>query len=164
MAIQLFIDVLFLSIWTGVFPFRHDIYSKDVSTELLLSPLHLLLLFQDEVKNVITKHELCRCDNFSYLIGSLYVYKGLLVVFGLFLAYESRNVKYIHINDSRFVSVAMYIVVILIAISAPLSLVLAEQNFIIDPAYAIAVLLIVLTCMSCLMILYVPKVELEKLM
>ena len=106
------------------------------------------------------KYEECECDHFLYLIGSLYAYKGLLVVFGLFLAYESRNVKYIHINDSRFVSVAMYIVVILIAISAPLSLVLAEQKLI-DHAYIIAVLMIFLACLSCLLILYVPKVSLQ---
>uniref|UniRef100_A0A1X7U648 G-protein coupled receptors family 3 profile domain-containing protein n=1 Tax=Amphimedon queenslandica TaxID=400682 RepID=A0A1X7U648_AMPQE len=140
MAIQLTIDAIFLSIWIGVFRFSHRIYEED-----------------NEAENAIRKHEYCYCDNFSYLVGSLYVYKGLLVVFGLFLAYESRNVKYTFINDSRFVSIAMYIVVVLIAISAPLSLVLADQHFIIDPSYAIAVLLIFITCMSCLMILYIPK-------
>ena len=87
----------------------------------------------------------------------MYVYKGLLVIFGLFLAYESRNVKYYYINDSRFVSVSMYIVVITIGISAPLSLVLAEQLFI-DPAYAVAVAMTVTSCMACLLILHIPKV------
>lgn len=105
----------------------------------------------------IEVYEECACNGFSYLIGILYVYKGLQVVFGLFLAYESRNVKYFYINDSRFVSIAMYIVVILVGIGAPLSLVLAV-NFIIDPAYALAVFMIIATCMSCLLILFVPKV------
>ena len=82
--------------------------------------------------------ERCNCNNFGYLIGALYVYKGLFVVFGLFLAYESRNVKYIYINDSRFVSITMYIVVILVGIGAPLSLVLAVHLFH-DTAYALAV-------------------------
>ena len=102
--------------------------------------------------------EECHCDNYGYLIGALYVYKGLLVVFGLFLAYESRNVKYFYINDSRFVSITMYIVVILVGIGAPLSLVLAVHYFI-DAAYALAVFMIVGACMSCLLILYVPKVS-----
>ena len=86
------------------------------------------------------------------------MYKGLLVVFGLFLAYESRNVKYFYINDSRFVSIAMYIVVILIGISAPLSLVLADKLFI-DPAYLVAILMIVTACMCCLLFLFIPKVN-----
>lgn len=86
------------------------------------------------------------------------MYKGLLVVFGLFLAYESRNVKYFYINDSRFVSITMYIVVILVGIGAPLSLVLAVHYFI-DPAYGLAVFMIIAACMSCLLILYIPKVS-----
>ena len=85
------------------------------------------------------------------------MYKGLLAIFGLFLAYESRNVKYFYINDSRFVSISMYIVVILIGISAPLSLVLSEERFV-DPAYGVAVFMITIACTSCLLILYIPKV------
>ena len=106
---------------------------------------------------MVNIYEECECDNFGYLIGALYVYKGLLVVFGLFLAYESRNVKYFYINDSRFVSIAMYIVVILVGIGAPLSLVLAV-HFFINPAYALAVFMIIASTMSCLLILYIPKV------
>jgi len=102
--------------------------------------------------------EMCSCNYFPYLIGALYVYKGLLVVFGLFLAYESRNVKYYYINDSRFVSISMYIVVILVGIGAPLSLVLAVHNFI-DPAYGLAVFMIIASTMSCVLILYIPKVR-----
>ena len=79
------------------------------------------------------------------------------MVFGLFLAYKSRNVKYIYINDSRFVSITMYIVVILVGIGAPLSLVLAVHLFH-DTAYALTVLMIIAACMSCLLILYIPKV------
>ncbi len=103
-------------------------------------------------------HEQCDSSQFGYLIGALYVYKGLLVVFGLFLAYESRNVKYFKINDSRFVSIAMYIVVILIGIGAPLSLVLSVYHFA-DPAYALSVFMIVASTLSCLLIIHVPKVS-----
>ena len=116
-----------------------------------------LLLQGNNNDDTIERFEECQCANYGYLIGALYVYKGLLVVFGLFLAYESRNVKYFYINDSRFVSITMYIVVILVGIGAPLSLVLAVHYFI-DAAYMLAVLMIIAACMSCLLILYVPKV------
>lgn len=85
------------------------------------------------------------------------MYKGLLVIFGLFLAYESRNVKYLYLNDSRFVSVAMYLVVILIGITAPLSLVLSTQFFI-DAAYGLSVFMVVLAVLCCLLVLFIPKV------
>ena len=120
--------------------------------------VHVLTPTQNNAKDTLDVYEKCECDNFNYLIGALYVYKGLLVVFGLFLAYESRNVKYYFINDSRFVSIAMYIVVIIVGIGAPLSLVLSEHLFI-DPAYALAVLMVILATMSCLLILFIPKVR-----
>ena len=121
-----------------------------------------LLLQNNNDDDILRMFEECQCENYGYLIGALYVYKGLLVVFGLFLAYESRNVKYFQINDSRFVSITMYIVVILVGIGAPLSLVLAVHYFI-DAAYMLAVLMIIAACMSCLLILYIPKVGLYPL-
>ena len=80
------------------------------------------------------------------------------MVFGLFLAYESRNVKYYYINDSRFVSIAMYIVVILVGIGAPLSLVLAV-HFFTDAAYGLAVFMVIASALSCMLIIFVPKVR-----
>ena len=112
---------------------------------------------QNDAADTLEVFEKCVCDNFNYLIGALYVYKGLLVVFGLFLAYESRNVKYYYINDSRFTSIAVYIVVIVVGIGAPLSLVLSEHLFI-DPAYSLTVLMVILATMACLLILFIPKV------
>ena len=110
---------------------------------------------QDQTK--VLEYENCYCDKFGFLIGSLFVYKGTVAICGLFLAYETRNVKYFYINDSRFVSITMYIVVILVGIGAPLSLVLAVHNFI-DAAYGLAAFTIIAACMSCLLILYIPKV------
>ena len=126
------------------------------------SPNHLnsasgLQLLQDDNHNIEQRFEECYCDNYSYLIGALYIYKGVLVVLCLFLAYESRNVKYFYINDSRFVSITVYVVAILVGIGALLSLVLAVYYFI-DAAYMLAVLMINAACMSCLLILYIPKV------
>ncbi|KAL5484018.1 hypothetical protein EMCRGX_G020445 [Ephydatia muelleri] len=135
----LIVDVAYLSLWTAVWPFSRDIINKT-----------------DTNDNLIQHIEHCSCSNFTYLIGALYVYKGLLVVFGLFLAYESRNVKYFYINDSRFVTIAMYIVVILVGIGATISLVLT-QNWFGDPAYSLAVSMVIAACLSCLLILYVPK-------
>ena len=86
------------------------------------------------------------------------MYKGILVICGLFLAYESRNVKYFYINDSRFVNITMYVVVILIGIGAPLSLVLAI-HYTINASYGVAVFAICIACYSSLSILYIPKVN-----
>ena len=47
------------------------------------------------------------------LSGVVLGYKCILLVFGLFLAYESRKLKLRYINDARFVGLAIYNVAIL---------------------------------------------------
>ena len=58
--------------------------------------------------------------------GILYAYKGLQLVLGLFLAYETRSQKVRQINDSRLVGMAIYNVVILCLITAPVMLVIGN--------------------------------------
>ena len=57
----------------------------------------------------------------------MYAYKGVQLLYGLFLAYETRAVKLKEINDSRLVALAIYNVVILCMITAPVILVIGNQ-------------------------------------
>ena len=59
----------------------------------------------------------------------MYSYKGLQLVLGLFLAYETRSVKIRQINDSRLVGMAIYNVVVLCMITAPVMLVIGESIY-----------------------------------
>lgn len=60
-------------------------------------------------------------------------YKCLLLVLGLFLAYETRNMKPLYVNDLRFVGLAIYNVAILSLITGPVVTFLigsqADANF-----------------------------------
>lgn len=47
-----------------------------------------------------------------FFVGIIFAYKGLFLIFGLFLAYETRNVKIRELNDSRFVGMSIYNVVV----------------------------------------------------
>ena len=47
-----------------------------------------------------------------YFPGVLFGYKGILLIFGIFLAYETRSVKLKQVNDSRFVGMSIYNVVV----------------------------------------------------
>ena len=42
----------------------------------------------------------------------MFGYKGILLLFGIFLAYETRSVKLKLVNDSRFVGMSIYNVVV----------------------------------------------------
>lgn len=76
----------------------------------------------------------------------MYAFKGLILVFGLFLAYETRSIKVKQINDSRYVGMSIYNVVILTIITAPVSMVIGRRvhilflgwkiNFIFDSSFS----------------------------
>ncbi len=65
----------------------------------------------------------------THFSGIMYGYKGLQLVLGLFLAYETRSVKIRQINDSRLVGMAIYNVVVLCMITAPVMLVIGKIIF-----------------------------------
>lgn len=87
----------------------------------------------------------------------MYGYKGLVLVFGLFLAYETRSVKVRQINDSRYVGMSIYNVVVLCLITAPVTLVIASQQ---DAAFAFVSLAIVFCCFLSMALIFIPKVSL----
>lgn len=85
----------------------------------------------------------------------MYGYKGLVLVFGLFLAYETRSVKLRQINDSRYVGMSIYNVVVLCLITAPVSMVVASQQ---DASFGFVSLAVVFCCFLSMALIFVPKV------
>lgn len=94
--------------------------------------------------------------NKAFVSGVMYGYKGLVLVFGLFLAYETRSVKVRQINDSRYVGMSIYNVVVLCLITAPVTLVIASQQ---DAAFAFVSLAIVFCCFLSMALIFIPKVS-----
>uniref|UniRef100_A0A915EEN6 G-protein coupled receptors family 3 profile domain-containing protein n=1 Tax=Ditylenchus dipsaci TaxID=166011 RepID=A0A915EEN6_9BILA len=64
--------------------------------------------------------ELCQSSRQEVWIVLVLGYKGLLLVFGLFLAYESRHLKLRYVNDSRFVHLTICNVSVLSLIIGPI--------------------------------------------
>jgi len=50
--------------------------------------------------------------NAVYMVGVVFGYKGVLLLFGMLLVYETRSIKLRQINDSRFVSMSMCNIVV----------------------------------------------------
>lgn len=67
----------------------------------------------------ITVHYICL---FFWLLGVVYGYKGLLLLLGIFLAYETKSVSTEKINDHRAVGMAIYNVSVSLFIFLNLSL------------------------------------------
>ncbi|XP_022093142.1 gamma-aminobutyric acid type B receptor subunit 1-like [Acanthaster planci] len=104
------IDVVIISVWTG-----HD-PSRLVRTSL---PEQV-----DTAADKITIRMVDKCDSpesprFLW-IGIIFCWKGILLMFGAFLAWETRKVTIPQLNDSKYIAVAIYNVAVPSIIVAPL--------------------------------------------
>jgi len=101
------------------------------------------------------KIEYCQANLFWYYL--IFCYKGLLLVFGLFLAYETRSVKLRHLNDSKLVGMCIYNVAVLCFITGPISLVnLMRQQA--NYHYLFVSITIIFCCSLSMILIFSPKV------
>uniref|UniRef100_A0A674D5N5 Gamma-aminobutyric acid type B receptor subunit 1-like n=1 Tax=Salmo trutta TaxID=8032 RepID=A0A674D5N5_SALTR len=89
-------------------------------------------------------------------LGVVYGYKGLLLLLGIFLAYETKSISTEKINDHRAVGMAIYNVSVLCMITAPVTMILSSQQ---DASFAFASLAIVFSVYITLVVLFVPKMR-----
>lgn len=101
------------------------------------------------------KQNVCRGQHDQFFIGVILVYKGLLLIFGTFITWQTRNVSIPALNDSRFIGLCIYNVVIFSALGLPLSILLAENS---DYTYGIIGGLIIFCTTLTLCLLFLPKV------
>uniref|UniRef100_A0A6Q2WQT3 Gamma-aminobutyric acid (GABA) B receptor, 1b n=1 Tax=Esox lucius TaxID=8010 RepID=A0A6Q2WQT3_ESOLU len=144
-GVLLVIDVLSLIIWQIVDPL-HITVEKFVreapkgDLDVLIQPLL----------------EHCSSQKMNTWLGVVYGYKGLLLLLGIFLAYETKSISTEKINDHRAVGMAIYNVSVLCMITAPVTMILSSQQ---DASFAFASLAIVFSVYITLVVLFVPKLR-----
>ncbi|XP_044727882.1 gamma-aminobutyric acid type B receptor subunit 1 isoform X3 [Chrysoperla carnea] len=141
----LVVDVVLLLAWQ-----LHDPLQRRVEVFPLEAPPSVA----DDVK-IRPELEHCESHHNTVWLGVIYGYKGLVLVFGLFLAYETRSIKVKQINDSRYVGMSIYNVVVLCLITCPVTMVIASQQ---DASYAFVALAIIFCCFLSMALIFVPKV------
>ncbi|XP_047352162.1 gamma-aminobutyric acid type B receptor subunit 1 isoform X2 [Vespa velutina] len=141
----LVIDIVLLSTWQGFHPLQRQIE---------VFPLESPPTGDDDAR-IRPELEHCESEHNSIWLGSIYGYKGVILVFGLFLAYETRSIKVKQINDSRYVGMSIYNVVVLCLITAPVTMVIASQQ---DASFAFVALAIIFCCFLSMALIFVPKV------
>ncbi|CAH1786256.1 unnamed protein product [Owenia fusiformis] len=144
-GLLLLLDVILLAIWQLMSPLEREL--EDFALE---DPL-------DSEKDIklLPQLEHCSCENINVWLGVMYGYKGILLLFGVLLAYETRSVKMKQLNDSRFVAMAIYNVVVLCIITAPVTLIIGSQQ---DATFAFVAVAIILCCLLSMGLIFVPKV------
>ena len=93
----------------------------------------------------------------SKLLGALYGYKGILLLFGVFLAWETRNVTIPALNDSKYIGMSVYNVVILSAIGATVSMVLNDTTYY-ELLHTLVSVVVLLSTTVTLTMVFLPKV------
>uniref|UniRef100_A0A8C1W8T5 Gamma-aminobutyric acid (GABA) B receptor, 1b n=1 Tax=Cyprinus carpio TaxID=7962 RepID=A0A8C1W8T5_CYPCA len=106
----------------------------------IVDPLHITV----EVRHRSSLKNLC-CNT-----------AGLLLLLGIFLAYETKSVSTEKINDHRAVGMAIYNVSVLCMITAPVTMILSSKQ---DASFAFASLAIIFSVYITLVVLFVPKMR-----
>ncbi|XP_026875541.2 gamma-aminobutyric acid type B receptor subunit 1 isoform X2 [Electrophorus electricus] len=144
-GVLLTIDIMSLMIWQIVDPLHITVekFTREVpkgDLDVLIEPLL----------------EHCSSEKMNTWLGVVYGYKGLLLLMGIFLAYETKSVSTEKINDHRAVGMAIYNVSVLCMITAPVTMILSSKQ---DASFAFASLAIVFSVYITLVVLFVPKMR-----
>uniref|UniRef100_A0A158Q8V8 G_PROTEIN_RECEP_F3_4 domain-containing protein n=1 Tax=Elaeophora elaphi TaxID=1147741 RepID=A0A158Q8V8_9BILA len=100
--------------------------------------------------------EQCQSKRQEMWTGLVMGYKCLLLVLGLFLAYETRNLKPLFVNDLRFVGLAIYNVAVLSLITGPVVTFLIRSQS--DANFAFISITVLLSTYITLGLIFVPKI------
>ncbi|XP_074470409.1 gamma-aminobutyric acid type B receptor subunit 1 isoform X1 [Sebastes fasciatus] len=144
-GVLLGIDVLSLVIWQLVDPLHITI--EKFTREAPKGDLDVLI-------QPLLEH--CSSEKMNTWLGVVYGYKGLLLLLGIFLAYETKSISTEKINDHRAVGMAIYNVAVLCMITAPVTMILSSQQ---DASFAFASMAIVFSVYITLVVLFIPKMR-----
>uniref|UniRef100_A0AAX7US07 G-protein coupled receptors family 3 profile domain-containing protein n=1 Tax=Astatotilapia calliptera TaxID=8154 RepID=A0AAX7US07_ASTCA len=146
-GVLLGIDILSLMIWQIVDPLHITV--EKFTREAPKGDLDVLI-------QPLLEH--CNSEKMNTWLGVVYGYKGLLLLLGIFLAYETKSISTEKINDHRAVGMAIYNVAVLCMITAPVTMILSSQQ---DASFAFASLAIVFSVYITLVVL--PAVVIDAL-
>uniref|UniRef100_A0A8B9HDS8 Gamma-aminobutyric acid type B receptor subunit 1 n=1 Tax=Astyanax mexicanus TaxID=7994 RepID=A0A8B9HDS8_ASTMX len=155
------IDVLSLMIWQIIDPLHVTVeqFTKEApkaDLDVLIQPLLEHCSSKKMNTWLGTPPALLFLSSFPLSSSVVFGYKGLLLLLGIFLAYETKSISTEKINDHRAVGMAIYNVAVLCLITAPVTMILSSQQ---DASFAFASLAIVFSVYITLVVLFVPKMR-----
>ncbi|XP_072016480.1 gamma-aminobutyric acid type B receptor subunit 2-like [Amphiura filiformis] len=154
--VLLLIDVCVLAVWHIIDPMKvntRELY--EISTNYI--PCTSYTQDDPQVPNqrLVPYYEYCSCKHQIYWLATLYSYKALLLIFGAFLAWETRQVTISALNDSKLIGISVYNVIVLCTIGVSVSFVINN-----DPAilYIFTSCVLLFCTTITLIIVFVPKI------
>ncbi|XP_071806651.1 gamma-aminobutyric acid type B receptor subunit 2-like isoform X1 [Asterias amurensis] len=99
----------------------------------------------------------CSSKHDIYFTLVLYGVKGVLLAFGLFLAWETRNICISQLNDSKHIAASLYIVALTVALIVPTLTIVGDD---VNMMFAIPGVAIVIVNTCVLLLNFIPKIRL----
>ncbi|XP_035828126.1 uncharacterized protein LOC101854281 [Aplysia californica] len=143
-GVLLAVDSALVFVWVIVDPMSRHV--SNTTTEVSADDEDLI--FQDQLTT-------CRSEHLQKWLGAFYAYKGLLLVFGVYMAWETRHVKIPALNDSQYIGLNVYNVVIMSVSVVVISNILSSQPTL---AYTMEAFFMFLSTTVTLCLLFVPKI------
>ncbi|WAR01606.1 GABR2-like protein [Mya arenaria] len=140
-TVLLFIDAALLVTWQILDPLQTSIKNLTVIKEGDL--------------DVIPVVEYCVSHKMTIWLILIYAYKGMLLVFGCFLAWETRQVSIPALNDSKYIGMSVYNVVIMCICGAAVSFVINDQP---TSSFVIMGFFIIFSTTITLCLVFMPKI------
>ncbi|XP_072046213.1 gamma-aminobutyric acid type B receptor subunit 2-like [Amphiura filiformis] len=144
-AILVVIDIIILVLWEVLDPVRIAVThgperASHGNSDLVLVPVYVR----------------CFSNWETYWLGSLMCKNGLMLIFGAFLAWETRKVTVPALNDSKYIGISVYNIVILSFVGVPVTIILDND---VNSNYLIISLFIFFAATVTLCLVFVPKVK-----
>ncbi|CAG2256233.1 GABBR [Mytilus edulis] len=121
----------------------------------------VVVTIEDEENDITHKeiYTVCTSSTQVYWLCVQYVYKGLLLAFGTFLAWETRRVEVPALNDSKLIGFCVYNIVVVCLIGVPLNHILDDEQ---KTARFVLMNCFVMFCTALVLcILFIPKLKLR---
>ncbi|XP_038214710.1 gamma-aminobutyric acid type B receptor subunit 2 [Zerene cesonia] len=140
----LVIDGLLVTLWATLDPMERHL--KNLTVEI--SATDRSVVYQPQI-------EICKSHNTTGWLCVLYAYKGLLLLVAVYMAWETRHVKISALNDSKYIGISVYSVVITSASVVVIGTIISERATL---AYITITSLILIATTSTLCLLFLPKI------
>ncbi|XP_035782875.1 gamma-aminobutyric acid type B receptor subunit 2-like [Anopheles albimanus] len=141
----LLVDASVVSFWMVADPMERHLHNLSLE----ISATERSVVFLPQV-------ELCRSRHYESWLGMLYAYKGLLLIVGVYMAWQTRNVKISALNDSQYIGISVYSVVITSASVVVLANLLYEK---VTLAFVITAGFVLSSTTATLCLLFLPKLK-----
>ncbi|XP_057314155.1 gamma-aminobutyric acid type B receptor subunit 2-like [Hydractinia symbiolongicarpus] len=145
-GIFLLFDAIILSTWGIISPFDYETRNVTNKENLFADKI--------EIEQIVG----CSCEYETEFTIGMYCYKGVILIFGIFLAWQTRNAKIKMQNESKQIAMAIYNVVAVSVIGVICVSVLANTTRH-HATYAIVAVCICICTTTTLLLVFCPQIS-----